>query len=375
MPDDIFISYSSRDLLIAEAIRKSLLEQGVSCWMASENIAPGAAWDEAIVDALEQCRLMLLILSEKSVESWHVCNELRLAVQFGRVIVPLRIADVKPPKRMLYALGSSQWVDAFPDVAKHLEKLGRKIRLILANLSSDSPEVHVSAPEPTPSGPAVVSQPAAQAAPPADAAPRSQPTTAPVYDVGASAPSVPAPLFLFVAVAMLAVACAVGGMAFELKELAFASPASAPVGLQYPGTAPPAPPQASGGLVGLVVYLLGTIFQHPGAACIALGRGLLRGGLFGAVAGLLLAIAAGLAALAMATARRRPWQFFLEEWTDPAGALATGAGVITAIAIFLGGYGWQYAGLGVGLIVGTAYAIVQQRELNVRRQARLLGKE
>jgi hypothetical protein len=43
MPDDIFISYSSRDLLIAEAIRKSLVDQGVSCWMAFEGWVSGTA--------------------------------------------------------------------------------------------------------------------------------------------------------------------------------------------------------------------------------------------------------------------------------------------------------------------------------------------
>lgn len=51
MRDDkfIFISYSSKDKNVADALCHYLEERGVPCWIAPRDILPGQTWAGAIV--------------------------------------------------------------------------------------------------------------------------------------------------------------------------------------------------------------------------------------------------------------------------------------------------------------------------------------
>jgi hypothetical protein len=59
----IFISYSSRDLDRANEIRAYLSAHGVYCWLARDDVPPGASWGEAIVEALDASDLLMLVYS------------------------------------------------------------------------------------------------------------------------------------------------------------------------------------------------------------------------------------------------------------------------------------------------------------------------
>lgn len=63
-PEQVFISYSSRNRRIAEAIRSHLEGLNVSCWMAPESIMPGDQWAQAISTAISSCRVMVLLTSD-----------------------------------------------------------------------------------------------------------------------------------------------------------------------------------------------------------------------------------------------------------------------------------------------------------------------
>jgi hypothetical protein len=143
------------------------------------------------------------------------------------------------------------------------------------------------------------------------------------------------------------------------------------VGLQYIPFQPSPSPK---GPLGLIAYVVEKLYGNSGATIAGLGRGLLHGGVFGAIVGLLMAIVGALAGIIVAVVRRCPRQVVFDEFEDLATQFAAAVSGIAAIAIFFGGYGWQYGGLGVGLAVGIFHAVVVHRELNQRRQERLLGK-
>ncbi|HEX3871234.1 MAG TPA: TIR domain-containing protein, partial [Pirellulales bacterium] len=147
MQHDIFVSWASADELIAETIVEALRHQGLSCWFSDDSVPPGKDWDEQISLAIEGCRLMLVILSEKSIRSRYVKKEIILALDDGLTIVPLRVADVKLPHEIRLTLAGIQHVDVFPDVRKHLDKLAKDLRLLLAKIESSSPEVTLIAPK------------------------------------------------------------------------------------------------------------------------------------------------------------------------------------------------------------------------------------
>jgi hypothetical protein len=61
MDEQIFISYSAKDKSVAEAICKILEGSGWKCWIAPRDILPSGDWSEAIIDAINQSRLMVLV--------------------------------------------------------------------------------------------------------------------------------------------------------------------------------------------------------------------------------------------------------------------------------------------------------------------------
>ena len=52
MPHDVFISYSSKDKNVADAVCAVLERNGIRCWVAPRDVIPGIVWGTAIVGAI-----------------------------------------------------------------------------------------------------------------------------------------------------------------------------------------------------------------------------------------------------------------------------------------------------------------------------------
>lgn len=63
MAFDTFISYSSKDKTTADAVCAVLEQAGIRCWIAPRDIRPGGEYGGAIIEAIDQCRVMVLIFS------------------------------------------------------------------------------------------------------------------------------------------------------------------------------------------------------------------------------------------------------------------------------------------------------------------------
>ena len=66
MSCDVFLSHSVKDKTVAEAMAGRLESESVSCWMAPQDVVPGADWGESIIDAIESSRIMVLIFSQNA---------------------------------------------------------------------------------------------------------------------------------------------------------------------------------------------------------------------------------------------------------------------------------------------------------------------
>lgn len=134
---DAFISYSSRDRLIAEAVKHKLEAAGIRCWKAPENIEPGAVWEEAIIEAITFCPMMILIWSGFSQGSKQVNRELTLAASAEKTIIPFRIENIQPQGAFAYYLSNTHWLDALSDpIEEHLEQLCRRVSSALSHSES-----------------------------------------------------------------------------------------------------------------------------------------------------------------------------------------------------------------------------------------------
>jgi hypothetical protein len=132
MPFDTFISYSSKDKIAADTACGVLEGAGVRCWIAPRDIRPGGEYGAAIIDAIDQCRVMVLIFSSSANASGQIHREIERAVAKGVAIVPVRIEEIAPTKSMEYFLGAIHWLDALtPPIEKHLQHLAETVKAIL----------------------------------------------------------------------------------------------------------------------------------------------------------------------------------------------------------------------------------------------------
>ena len=126
MQFDVFISYSSHDKTTADAACAALESAGIRCWIAPRDILPGADWGEAILNALDTCRAMVLIFSSNANSSPQIRREIERVVGRGIPIIPVRIEDTAPTKAMAYFMGPVHWLDALtPPLEQHPAPPGR----------------------------------------------------------------------------------------------------------------------------------------------------------------------------------------------------------------------------------------------------------
>jgi TIR domain-containing protein len=132
MQFDAFISYASADKTAADAACAVLEAAGIRCWVAPRDISPGLEYGAAIIDAIDRCRVMVLIFSSSANDSPQVRREIERAASKGVAILPVRIEEVLPTKSMEYFLGDIHWLDAMtPPIEKHLQQLAVTIKALL----------------------------------------------------------------------------------------------------------------------------------------------------------------------------------------------------------------------------------------------------
>lgn len=142
MAFDVFISYSSKDKTIADAVCARLESDGIRCWIAPRDIVAGTSYGEAIIDAIHGARVMVLVFSSSANTSGHIPKEVERAVSNGVAILPFRIEDVAPGKSLDYFIGSVHWLDAMtPPMEKHLDDLATTVHKLLPASADDRPAI------------------------------------------------------------------------------------------------------------------------------------------------------------------------------------------------------------------------------------------
>jgi TIR domain len=137
---DVFVSYASQDKSIADAVTATLESRGIRCWIAPRDILPGVDWGEAIVDAIHDSHIMVLVFSGNANSSPQVKREVERAVSKGLPIIPFRIEAVPLSKSLEFFISSPHWLDAItPPMEKHLQYLCETIELLLSRQSAQPP--------------------------------------------------------------------------------------------------------------------------------------------------------------------------------------------------------------------------------------------
>lgn len=141
MAHDVFISHSSADKPVADAVCAALEAKGIRCWIAPRDIKPSESWAAAIVGAIRGARIFLLVFSRNANNSEQVQREVERAANSGRQLLTLRIEDASPEEALEYYLNTPHWLDAItPPLEAHLDKLADACASLLAWLDSPRDE-------------------------------------------------------------------------------------------------------------------------------------------------------------------------------------------------------------------------------------------
>ncbi len=142
MRNHVFVSHSSADKAMADAVCAILESHGIRCWVAPRDILPGATWASSIFNAISDCRVMVLVLSGRANTSKHVMREVELAVKKDAVIVPFRTEDVEASPDLAYFLGTTHWLDALtPPMEARIHDLRLCVEAILSRDSEAQTDV------------------------------------------------------------------------------------------------------------------------------------------------------------------------------------------------------------------------------------------
>jgi len=116
MAHDVFISHSSVNKTIANAICHALEKNDVRCWIAPRDIPAGTLYGEQITKGIRGCKVFLLIFSDEVNRSPAVQKELERAVLgYKKMVIPFRIEDVPMNDNIEFFLGDVHWINAYPD--------------------------------------------------------------------------------------------------------------------------------------------------------------------------------------------------------------------------------------------------------------------
>jgi hypothetical protein len=130
--NDVFLSYSRKDIQLMHRVRASLIQAGLTTVWTDEGIVPGTPlWDAAIEEALQEARCMVVILTPNSKNAKGVRDEIHYANIHSKRIFPLLAAgDVQ--SSIPYTLSGTQWVDARTNYDEAIRKLVEGIQLFLS---------------------------------------------------------------------------------------------------------------------------------------------------------------------------------------------------------------------------------------------------
>ena len=104
MPAGVFVSHSVKDNSVTADLVYALEQVGLNCWLAPRDLSVGADWEQGILDAINQAKVFILILSPGSAESAQIRNELASAHSARKKLIVFQTERTVSPASINYYL-------------------------------------------------------------------------------------------------------------------------------------------------------------------------------------------------------------------------------------------------------------------------------
>ncbi len=132
-PDEeglVFISYNQRDRRLAEQLAGEFESRGLKAWYAPRDVHDND-YATAIFNAIVRCSHFVVIVSEGSMQSEHVLNEVNLAfnqLQRNIRLLPVKIDGQELRPAFAYYLSRQHWTDVqTPPVEDRLREFADRV--------------------------------------------------------------------------------------------------------------------------------------------------------------------------------------------------------------------------------------------------------
>lgn len=141
-----FISYSTKNQVIANAIRNTFIANRIDTWMAPYSITPGSKYAQSITNAIRNCSCFVLLLSNASQESEAVDSEVELAaLTFKKNIVTIQIEEVELNDAFTFYIHNKQMLKL-----DKIDVASPTMKAILSTVVSFAGQTLTTPPQPTP---------------------------------------------------------------------------------------------------------------------------------------------------------------------------------------------------------------------------------
>ena len=112
MGREIFISYSRDDKALVHPFVKQISKAvGKDCWIDMKGIEGGDEFEEVIIKAIDECQIVLFMLSDSSLKSKWTKREVYYAEDEGKRIVPVLIDGDKLRGWFKFHFGNVDYID------------------------------------------------------------------------------------------------------------------------------------------------------------------------------------------------------------------------------------------------------------------------
>lgn len=108
---DLFVSYSRKDKRKVMKIVSLLQSQGYSIWIDESGIETGEQFKRVIVNAIEECKVVLFFSSEHSNKSPWTAKEIGVAYQKNKPILPIKLDETDYNEDLLFDLVNLDYCD------------------------------------------------------------------------------------------------------------------------------------------------------------------------------------------------------------------------------------------------------------------------
>ncbi len=140
-PADVFISYSREDKDRVLDLAAKLRSAGVSLWIDQGGIDGATLWGEEIVKALENAKVLLLVVTESAVRSHNVAKEVVLASERKGHILPVHLEPTQIPSSLRYPLAGIQHIEYFQgDADTNLRTILRSLERVGVRIAPPPPD-------------------------------------------------------------------------------------------------------------------------------------------------------------------------------------------------------------------------------------------